>query len=111
MHGSIKLFGLQLLVRSNYLLDNPFVVISDHRPLQWLDTCKETNSRVGRWAIELFSHQSCGCVHTHIDTSRRICGCLLRYIVEEDESERAKQLESVQRRTLPKRMQLRVVPD
>jgi transposase InsO family protein len=36
-----------------YLLDEPFVIISDHRPLQWLNAHKDENSRLGRWAILL----------------------------------------------------------
>ena len=37
----------------HYLLDKPFTVISDHRPLQWLENQKENNGRLGRWAILL----------------------------------------------------------
>ena len=36
-----------------YLLDEPFTVISDHRPLQWLQDQKDVNGRLGRWAIAL----------------------------------------------------------
>lgn len=36
-----------------YLLDEPFVIVSDHRPLQWLESHKDENSRLGRWAILL----------------------------------------------------------
>jgi hypothetical protein len=35
------------------LLDKPFTVISDHRPLQWLEDQKYVNGRLGRWAIAL----------------------------------------------------------
>ena len=36
-----------------YLLDEPFLIVSDHRPLQWLSSYKDENSRLGRWAIFL----------------------------------------------------------
>ena len=39
----------------HYLLDKPFTVISDHRPLQWLEEQKDNNGRLGRWAIRLAS--------------------------------------------------------
>ena len=39
----------------HYLLDKPFTVISDHRPLQWLEDQKDNNGRLGRWAIRLSS--------------------------------------------------------
>ncbi len=37
----------------HYLQDEPFVVISDHRPLQWLQGFKDETGRLGRWAILL----------------------------------------------------------
>ena len=37
----------------HYLLDKTFTVISDHRPLQWLENQKDNNGRLGRWAILL----------------------------------------------------------
>uniref|UniRef100_A0A0P4ZJF0 RNA-directed DNA polymerase n=2 Tax=Daphnia magna TaxID=35525 RepID=A0A0P4ZJF0_9CRUS len=37
----------------HYLLDKPFEIISDHRPLQWLKNQKDNNGRLGRWAILL----------------------------------------------------------
>ncbi|KAI9549162.1 hypothetical protein GHT06_004912 [Daphnia sinensis] len=37
----------------HYLLDKPFEIISDHRPLQWLRNQKDNNGRLGRWAILL----------------------------------------------------------
>lgn len=37
----------------HYLQDDPFVIISDHRPLQWLQTFKDETGRLGRWAILL----------------------------------------------------------
>jgi hypothetical protein len=36
-----------------YLQDEPFTIISDHRPLQWLQTFKDKTDRLGRWAIQL----------------------------------------------------------
>ena len=38
-----------------YLTDRPFLVISDHRPLQWLENQKDNNGRLGRWAVTLSS--------------------------------------------------------
>ena len=37
----------------HYLQDEPFTIISDHRPLQWLQTFKDETGRLGRWAIQL----------------------------------------------------------
>jgi hypothetical protein len=37
----------------HYLQDEKFEIISDHRPLQWLEAHKDERSRLGRWAIEL----------------------------------------------------------
>ena len=37
----------------HYLQDEKFEIISDHRPLQWLESHKDEKSRLGRWAIEL----------------------------------------------------------
>ena len=37
----------------HYLQDEKFEIISDHRPLQWLEAHKDEKSRLGRWAIEL----------------------------------------------------------
>ena len=39
----------------HYLQDNQFEIISDHRPLLWLETHKDEKSRLRRWAIELSS--------------------------------------------------------
>jgi hypothetical protein len=39
----------------HYLQDEKFEIISDHRPLQWLETHKDEKSRLRRWAIELSS--------------------------------------------------------
>jgi hypothetical protein len=37
----------------HYLQDEPFTIVSDHRPLQWLQTVKDEKGRLGRWAILL----------------------------------------------------------
>ena len=37
----------------HYLLEKSFTVISDHRPLQWLENQKDASGRLGRWAIQL----------------------------------------------------------
>ena len=37
----------------HYLLDRPFEIITDHAALQWLKNQKDSNGRLGRWAIEL----------------------------------------------------------
>jgi transposase InsO family protein/phosphotransferase system HPr-like phosphotransfer protein len=37
----------------HYLLDKPFEIITDHAALQWLKNQKDSNGRLGRWAIEL----------------------------------------------------------
>ena len=39
----------------HYLQDEKFEIISDHRPLQWVEIHKDEKSRLGRWAIELSS--------------------------------------------------------
>ena len=36
-----------------YLMDKDFVLETDHRALQWLDSMKDTNSRVTRWYLSL----------------------------------------------------------
>ncbi|KAJ1199344.1 hypothetical protein NDU88_003181 [Pleurodeles waltl] len=42
-----------------YLLGRPFILFTDHAPLTWLSTQKDTNSRILRWFLELqpFSFQ------------------------------------------------------
>jgi len=37
----------------HYLQDEKFEIISDNRPLQWLEAHKVAKSRLSRWAIEL----------------------------------------------------------
>ena len=73
--GLAVMFGIRKF--RHYLLDNPFTVISDHRPLQWLSTFKDTNGRVGRWAVELSGTKYTiryrpGRVHENADCLSRI---------------------------------------
>lgn len=61
----------------HYLLDEPFLVISDHSPLQWLQNQKDNNGRLGRWAIQLAStnyriQYKPGRVHQNADCLSRI---------------------------------------
>ncbi|KAI9550717.1 pol polyprotein [Daphnia sinensis] len=61
----------------HYLQDQPFIIVSDHRPLQWLQTFKDETGRLGRWAILLsnmkFSVQyRPGRVHENADFLSRI---------------------------------------
>ncbi|KZR95724.1 Uncharacterized protein APZ42_010351, partial [Daphnia magna] len=61
----------------HYLQDQPSVIVSDHRPLQWLQTFKDETGRLGRWAILLsnmkFSVQyRPGQVHENTDFLSRI---------------------------------------
>ncbi|KZR96334.1 Uncharacterized protein APZ42_009384, partial [Daphnia magna] len=55
----------------------PFVIISDHRPLQWLQTFKDETGRLGRWAILLSNMKFSvkyrpGRVHENADFLSRI---------------------------------------
>ncbi|KZS10210.1 Uncharacterized protein APZ42_025363 [Daphnia magna] len=45
------IFGIKRF--RHYLQDEPFVIISDHRPLQWLQTFKDETGRLGGWSILL----------------------------------------------------------
>jgi hypothetical protein len=45
------IFGIKRF--RHYLQDKPFVIVSDHRPLQWLKTFKDKTGRLGRWSIML----------------------------------------------------------
>ena len=61
----------------HYLQDEPFVIISDHRPLQWLQTHKDETGRLGRWAIMLSNMKFTvqyrpGRVHENADFLSRI---------------------------------------
>ncbi|KZS17759.1 Uncharacterized protein APZ42_016190 [Daphnia magna] len=61
----------------HYLQDQPSVIVSDHRPLQWLQTFKDETGRLGRWAILLsnmkFNVQyRTGRVHENADFLSRI---------------------------------------
>ena len=71
----------------HYLQDEQFEIISDHRPLQWLETHKDEKSRLGRWAIELSSLKykityKPGKEHANADFLSRI-----RVVTEEERSE------------------------
>ena len=37
----------------HYLGDRKFTIISDHRPLQWLQNIKDAAGRLGRWSLQL----------------------------------------------------------
>ncbi|KZR97006.1 Uncharacterized protein APZ42_008344, partial [Daphnia magna] len=37
----------------HYIQDERFEIVSDHRPLQWLESHKDENSRLERWSIAL----------------------------------------------------------
>ena len=68
-------FGIKQF--KHYLLDNEFLVISDHRPLQWLENLKDENGRLGRWAIQLTNMKykikyKPGRVHQNADCLSRI---------------------------------------
>lgn len=38
-----------------YLMNNPFVLIIDHAPLQWLHCVKDSNLQVLQWYLALLS--------------------------------------------------------
>ena len=53
------------------------LVISDHRPLQWLESFKDTNGRIGRWPVQLANMRDKiiykpGKVHQNADCVSRI---------------------------------------
>lgn len=49
--ASAVVFGIQRFL--HYLQNKPFVIVSDHQPLQWLKTFKDETGRLGRWSIML----------------------------------------------------------
>ena len=68
-------FGIKQF--KHYLQDNEFLVISDHRPLQWLEDIKDENGRLGRWAIQLANMKykikyKPGRIHQNADCLSRI---------------------------------------
>jgi len=74
-------FGIQRF--RHYLQDKPFVIISDHRPLQWLKTFKDEGGRLGRWSIMLANTNYTvryrpGRIHENADFLSRIPVCSIR---------------------------------
>ena len=68
-------FGIKQF--KHYLIDSEFLVISDHRPLQWLENIKDENGRLGRWAVQLANMKykikyKPGRVHQNADCLSRI---------------------------------------
>lgn len=65
-----------------YLLGRKFTLVTDHAPLRWMSTAKDTNARVTRWFLELqnfnFSveHRS-GKAHGNADALSRREECYL----------------------------------
>ncbi|XP_075779243.1 uncharacterized protein LOC142827525 [Pelodiscus sinensis] len=60
-----------------YLLGSTFLVVTDHAPLRWLQTMKDTNARIMRWylALQPYSFQVAhrpGKVHGNADFLSRI---------------------------------------
>lgn len=41
----------------HYLQDEPFVIVSDHWSLKWLQTLKDETRRLGRWSIMLVNRK------------------------------------------------------
>ena len=67
----------------HYLQDKPFVIVSDHRPLQWLKTFKDETGRLGRWSIMLANTNYTvkyrpGRIHENADFLSRIPVCSVR---------------------------------
>lgn len=72
------IFGIQRF--KHYLQDKPFVIVNDHRPLQWLKTFKDETGRLGRWSITLANMNYTiryrpGRVHENADCLSRISVC------------------------------------
>ena len=40
-----------------YILQRQFVIQTDHRPPEWLNRVKESNSRLTRWSLDLQPYQ------------------------------------------------------
>lgn len=62
-----------------YLTNNPFMLITDHAPFQWLHKVKDSNPRVLRWylALQFFSFQiqhRKGTAHGHANYLSRLPG-------------------------------------
>ena len=81
------IFGLKRF--RHYLQDEPFVIVSDHRPLQWLQTFKDETGRLGRWSIMLANLKYSikyrpGRVHENADFLSRIPINSVRAATEED---------------------------
>ena len=49
--ASAVIFGIKRF--RYYLQDKHFLIISDHRPLQWLHNFRDENGKLGRWSILL----------------------------------------------------------
>ncbi|KZR95888.1 Uncharacterized protein APZ42_010080, partial [Daphnia magna] len=68
-----------------------FVIISDHRPLQWLQTFKDETGRLGRWSILLANLKYSikywpGRVNENADFLSRIPVNSVRTALEEDDA-------------------------
>ena len=64
---------------SSYLLGRHFVIQTDHRALRWLNTMKETNSRLTRWSLSLQPYRfdvvhRAGRQHANADAMSRMDG-------------------------------------
>jgi hypothetical protein len=73
------IFGIKRF--RHYLQDKPFVIVSDHRRLQWLKTFKD--GRLGRWSIMLANTNYTvkyrpGRIHENADFLSRIPVCSVR---------------------------------
>ena len=74
-------FGIKRL--RYYLQNKSFVIISDHRPLQWLKTFKDETGRLGRWSIMLANTNYTveyrpGRIHGNADFLSQIPVCSVR---------------------------------
>ena len=61
----------------HYLIDNEFLVISDHRPLQWLESFKDENRRLEKRGLQLTNMKykivhKLGRIHNNADCLSRI---------------------------------------